>query len=196
MHIVTGEADVVSMGTIEVPDTTAISGVVLDSRGKLATHGWVVLDGIGRNTPLSEDGEFTIEGVETGKHEVEVTIFEGPGVDEGALVATVRGVEAGRRDVQIRVSGGGNLVLRFHPVGRLAEALVVSWPWISGNPDTISGTIHHLYDGDVSELRTACEPGVHRGIFVGGKGLRTRALGDVRVLADRVTVLDVEMERE
>ena len=196
MHVVTHEAEVVSVGTIEVPDTSAISGTVWDSSGKRATHGWVLLDGVGRNTPLSEDGGFTIEGVEIGKHDLEVTVFEGPAVDEGALVTTVRGVEAGRRDVQIRVSGGGNLVLRFHPPGRLAEALVLSWPWISGNPHTISGSIHHLYDGDVSEMRTACEPGIHRGVFVGGKGVRTKALGDVQVLADRVTVLDVEMERE
>lgn len=182
------EGEVVDLGTIALPATRSIAGIVLDPSGKPAVDGSVLLDDVGHSRNLGPDGRFEIEGVEPGQHSLTVTIDEDPGHGTHELVATVEGVEAGAKDVVIRVSGGGNLVVRFHAVGRPDEPLEVRAPALRGGG---RGTFP---DSKATEIRFDSEPGWHRELRVDAEGYKTKMLGPVEILRDRKTVVDVELE--
>ena len=186
------EGAVVDLGTVRLKAPMSITGVVLDREGKPATSGHVMLDAPGMGHPIGPDGRFEIVGVEPGTHTLKATIYEGARTIEnpfhGELEATLPDIPAGSRDVVIRVTGGGNLIVRFHPLGRPTEALRVwspslCWGHCGGGPGA-----------KCSEIRMTFEPGRRTDLRIEAEGYKTKMLGAVEILPDRPTIVDVELE--
>lgn len=184
------EGEVAELGTIELLAALQITGVVLDPSGSPARHAYLFLDEIGHGHPTDEQGRFRIDGVEPGPHSLEATIYESPDAREGALVGKLEGVQAGSSGVVVRVTGGGNLVVRFHPAGDPDAPLSVREPHLFWGPGYGGGG----GDGKTTEIRMPVPPGTHP-VRVTAEGYRPKALGTVTVLPDRKTVVDVTLER-
>ena len=181
------EGGLEDLGEIRLPATLSIRGVVLDPAGRPAAAGFVFLDGLGMGHHVAPDGRFEIPGVGEGRHTLVATIFEDAKRLEGELKATLRGVEAGARDVAIRVTGGGNLVVKFHPLGKPNESLEVLSPRLLWGPFGGGGGER------ASEIRMDLKPGVRTDLRVEAEGYEPKMLGRVEILADRKTVIDVEL---
>ncbi len=182
------EGKVTEIGDVRLGATLSIEGIVLDASGKPARSGYVMLDGIGQGHHVGPNGHFEIPGVERGRHTLVASIFEGSGPFEGELKATLPGVEAGAKDVTIRVTGGGNLVVRFHPVGKSNELLEVFRPRLLWGPFGGGG------GEKATEIRMDLAPGRRADLRVEAEGYRPRLLGPIEILTDRKTVIDIELE--
>jgi len=186
------EGQVVDLGTVRLKAPTSITGIVLGRDGKPATRGHVMLAAPGMGHSIGPDGRFEIVGLEPGNHTLKATIYESePTIENpfhGELEATLPDVAAGSKDVVIRVTGGGNLIVKFHPLGKPAETLEVwspslCWGHCGGGPSA-----------KCSEIRMTFEPGRRTDLRVEAEGYKTKMLGAVEILNDRPTVVDIELE--
>ena len=181
------EGATVDVGTVRLVKTLSISGVVLGKDGEPARHGVVA------GQPLGPDGRFEVGGFEPGTHTLEATTYDArtavTGSPMGELVAKVDGIHAGATDVVIRVTGGGNLILRLHAEDAPTEPLEVWQPSVHGVAGGV-GAGHKT-----SELRAVFEPGRHTDLVVEAEGYEPQKLAPVVIHADRETVVDVVLRR-
>lgn len=183
------EGEIVDLGTVRLRGALSIRGTVLGPDGKPPTRGHVMHDGPGRSHDLEPDGSFELGSLEPGRHTIKATVFEdGDDAWSRGLEATVTDVEAGATDVLIRVTGGGNLIVRFHPLGKPAKPLEVNGASICWGHRGGGG-------GDKrTEMRMTFEPGRRTDVRIEAEGYKTRFLGPIVIHADRPTVVDVELE--
>lgn len=189
------EGQVVELGTVRLHAPMSISGVVLDGTGRPATMGYVsaIADGPFPQSRIGPDGRFEIGGLEPGHHTLIATIHEEEGPSafpHQGLQAMLAAVEAGARDVIIRVTGGGNLIVRFHPKGKPSERLEVLEPYLWSGADYLGGAAYECAD-----LRIALDPGIRSDLRIEATGYKPKPLGRVEIHADRPTIVDLEIER-
>jgi len=186
------EGGVVDLETLRLVKALSISGVVLNRAGKPAAHGCVMAEPVAGKAighAITAGGRFEVTGLDPGRHTLTATIYESGFKRTYTLEAKLKDVPAGTTDVVIRVTGGGNLIVLFHPMGKPNEPLEV---W---EPEFIAPTQGgSCLGGKRTEIRRVFESGRYRDFAVEAEGYREKMLGPVEIHADRPTFIDVELE--
>jgi hypothetical protein len=194
LHRVEGSAGgTVDVATLRLPSPALLRLQVSDAEGQPGRGGYVLVqrEGVHHSThshALDPEGRVDVGGVAGVAYRI-VASIEHPrhGRLEGAFDVTAPTAE--RR--VLRVTGAGNLIVRFHPLGRPEVALTVHDPGLSWGADGRSGVGH---GGRHAEVRHCFDPGDLGDIVVKAEGYREKRLGNITILADGPTYLDVEME--
>jgi hypothetical protein len=94
----------------------------------------------------------------------------------------------------LKVTGGGNLIVRFHPSGKPREELAVHEPLLGyDHGGGGGGTGRGRWSGKQAEIRMYVGAGVHEEVEVEAEGYERTIIGRVEVHADRPTEIDVEL---
>lgn len=183
------EGAVVDLGTLRLSKTHSISGVVLDMAGNPAALGHVMAGEEGVGHSIYAGGRFEVTGLDRGRHSLTATIYESGSSRTGGLKAKIENVPVGATDVVFRVTGGGNLIVRFHPAGKPDELLEVWKPMLRSPTQGGGGP-----GGKYTEIRRTINPGRYSDFSVEAEGYKEKRLGPVEIHADRPTIVHIEME--
>jgi hypothetical protein len=187
------EGETVDLGVVRFDPPLSISGVVLDKSGTPARRGHVFalrpgVNESGAAENLGAGGRFEVRDLSRGRYSLKATIYEGSLLLDRGLEATIENVEAGATDVVIRVTGGGNLIVRFHSEGAPDRPLEVQ------DPSLCWGHFGGGGGGKRSEIRMVFKPGRREDLRVEAEGYKPKMLGPVEILPDRETIVDVVLE--
>jgi hypothetical protein len=181
----------VDVGTLRLPSLRTIRLRVLDAEGRPA-GGHVMLhrSDASHGTHghhLGDDGRVEVSGVPTGVPlRADVTNILVHGELEGRFV-----LDDTPSERTVTVTGAGMVILRFHPVGKASETLVVNDPRVTWGED---GRFGGGPSGRHANIRHRFEPGSRSDIRVRAEGYRTKLLGKIVISSTTPTYVDVEME--